>query len=152
MSKVKVTRSPIELLWTAKKGPKYQGMGRPPPPPKFLKVYSSKVYLSKVYFCEMYPTCVSSISFASLFLHKIWVKSNSRNAANITWRVYWRRNKCLLLSIVCNFQNPTDPLNLYWNGKSRVFMSQNIKTANSYLIIKKYCDLGTTTWWSRICL
>ena len=27
----------------------------------------SQVYLSKEYFCKMYPTCVPSISFVSLF-------------------------------------------------------------------------------------
>ena len=37
------------------------------------------------------------------FLWKIWVITNSESAANITWWVYWMRNRGLLLAIFCTF-------------------------------------------------
>ena len=37
------------------------------------------------------------------FLCKIWVITNSKYAANITWWVYWMRNRGLLLPIFCTF-------------------------------------------------
>ena len=42
-------------------------------------------------------------------MSKIWFKTNSKHAANIIWRVYRMRNKCLLLPTACTFQSPTDP-------------------------------------------
>ena len=38
---------------------------------------------------------------SNFFLCKIWVITNSKSAANITWRVYWMRNRGLLLQTFC---------------------------------------------------
>ena len=35
-----------------------------------------------------------------------------KNAEFLVWEVYVRENECLLLPILCTFQNPTDPVNL----------------------------------------
>ena len=40
---------------------------------------------------------------SNFFLWKIWVITNSKCAANITWWVYWMRNRGLLLQIFCTF-------------------------------------------------
>ena len=40
------------------------------------------------------------------YICKIWVITYSKHAANITWWVYWMKNKCLLLSTFCTFQTP----------------------------------------------
>ena len=42
---------------------------------------------------------------------KIWGITYSKHAENITWWVYWMRNKCLLLATFWTFQNPIDHFN-----------------------------------------
>ena len=37
---------------------------------------------------------------------KIWVIIISKSAKFLVWRVYWMKNKCLLLSTFCSFQTP----------------------------------------------
>ena len=54
----------------------------------------------------------STKNVMKLFWCKIWVLPVSKSAKFLVWWVYWMRNKCLLLSTFCIFQNPTDPLNL----------------------------------------
>ena len=62
------------------------------------------------------------------FLRKIWVINNSKHAANITWRVYWMRNNCLVLSTFCTFQNPIDHLNQWCNGLCKLSFSRIVWT------------------------
>ena len=45
----------------------------------------------------------SAPTSSNFFLWKIWVITNSKSAPNITWWVYWMRNRGLLFPIFCTF-------------------------------------------------
>ena len=47
----------------------------------------------------------SAPTSSNFFLCKIWVMTNSKNAANITWWVYWMRNRGLLSKTFCTLFN-----------------------------------------------
>ena len=47
----------------------------------------------------------SAPTSSNFFLCKIWVMTNSKSAANITWWVYWMRNRGLLSKTFCTLFN-----------------------------------------------
>ena len=60
----------------------------------------------------------------NFFLWKIWVITNSRSAANITWWVYWMRNRGLLLPIFLHFFYPVTLLTHSAVTVSRISLGQ----------------------------
>ena len=52
----------------------------------------------------------SAPTSSNFFLCKIWTMTNSKSAANITWWVWWMRNRGLLLTFFGPFLTPLDAL------------------------------------------
>ena len=52
----------------------------------------------------------SAPTSSKFFLCKIWTMTNSKSAANITWWVWWMRNRGLLLTFFGPFLTPLDAL------------------------------------------
>ena len=59
----------------------------------------------------------SAPTSSNFFLCKIWTMTNSKSAANITWWVWWMRNRGLLLTFFGPFLTPLDALthSAMWN-------------------------------------
>ena len=63
---------------------------------------------TSIFFCKFAVILdkFSAPTSSNFFLWKIWVITNSKSAPNITWWVYWMRNRGLLLPIFCTFFYP----------------------------------------------
>ena len=61
----------------------------------------SLTFCNSVHFVVILSKCFTPTSFN--FLWKIWVITNSKSVGNITWWIYWMRNRDLLLQIFAPF-------------------------------------------------
>ena len=83
---------------------------------------------------------------------KIWVKTNSKHATNITWWVYWMCNKCLILHIFFTFKIPLLPIvhwqhmRFSWCQHTRCDWVHQVTGGRALLCTSAWSNCSTTTF------